>query len=46
MTFDIGNHSLLVIFLISLVLSLATDEAGHWLGERAARQPPSMAFPS
>lgn len=38
MTFDIDNHSLLVIFLVSLVLILGAGEAGHWLGVRAARR--------
>ncbi len=38
MTFDIDNHSLLVIFLVSLVLILGAGEAGHWLGVRAARK--------
>lgn len=38
MTFDIDNHSLLVIFLVSLVLIVGAGEAGHWLGVRAARR--------
>jgi hypothetical protein len=38
MTFDIDNHALLVIFLVSLVLILGAGEAGHWLGVRAARR--------
>ncbi|WP_422031053.1 hypothetical protein [Reyranella sp.] len=38
MAFDIDNHSLLAIFLASLVLIGGAGEAGHWLGVRAARQ--------
>jgi len=32
---DFGNHSLLLIFIVSLVLILAAGELGHWLGLRA-----------
>ena len=38
MAFDIDNHSLLAIFLVSLVLIVGAGEAGHWLGVRAARK--------
>lgn len=38
MPFDIDDHSLLAIFVASLVLIAGAGEAGHWLGVRAARQ--------
>lgn len=38
MAFDIDNHSLPAIFLVSLVLIVGAGEAGHWLGVRAARK--------
>jgi hypothetical protein len=38
MPFDIDDHSLLAIFVASLVLIAGAGEAGHWLGGRAARQ--------
>jgi len=36
--FNLGNYQLLPIFLVSIVVILAANEIGRWLGVRASNR--------